>query len=80
MPSKGNAEKKKDPNEASSRTGTFKGNQMVVEEGKEENKSKVKRTTVTEETFSPSGIVMDASLEKQPAPGHGQQRVAPSWP
>lgn len=53
---------------------------MVVEEGKEENKSKVKRTIVPEETFSPAGIVMDASLEKQPAPGHGQQCVAPSWP
>lgn len=36
----------KDKNEPSSGTGTSKGNKVVLEEGKEDNKSKVKGMTV----------------------------------
>lgn len=68
----------KDTHKASSRTGTFKGNKMVAEEGMEENKSKVKR--MTGETFFPAGIVVYASHGKQPVSEHEWQHASPSWP
>ena len=47
----GKNRKSNDQNKANSGTGTSKGNEMVVGEGKEENKSKVKRMTVLRAFF-----------------------------
>ena len=62
--------KDKKPRKSSSRTGTFRGNKMAVEDGVDKNKPKVKRVTV--ENGFPAGMVWYASHEKQSIPEQGQ--------